>query len=121
MGLEEVQQAADMVKEVADPDALFMMGTAFDDTLEDELRVTVIATGFGTVDNPVPQKEGEQPVQAQAQAQGRPNPQAAAEDKPKFVPAGVGPITPPKPLSESAAEQVEDDPFDDIFKIFNKR
>ena len=32
MGLEEVQQAADMVKEVADPDALFMMGTAFDDT-----------------------------------------------------------------------------------------
>lgn len=121
MGLEEVQQAADMVKEVADPDALFMMGTAFDDTLEDELRVTVIATGFGTVDNPVPQKEGEQPVQAQAQAQGRPKPQAAAEDKPKFVPAGVGPITPPKPLSESAAEQVEDDPFDDIFKIFNKR
>ena len=121
MGLEEVQQAADMVKEVADPDALFMMGTAFDDTLEDELRVTVIATGFGAVDNPVPQKEGEQPVQAQAQAQGRPKPQAAAEDKPKFVPAGVGPITPPKPLSESTAEQVEDDPFDDIFKIFNKR
>ncbi|MBD5118339.1 MAG: cell division protein FtsZ [Clostridiales bacterium] len=117
MGLEEVEQAAEMVKQVADPDALFMMGTAFDDTLEDELRVTVIATGFGEVDNPVPEKEGEQPAQAAAQAQ----PQAAAEDKPKFVPAGVGPITPPKPLSESTAEQVEDDPFDDIFRIFNKR
>jgi len=117
MGLEEVEQAAEMVKQVADPDALFMMGTAFDDTLEDELRVTVIATGFGTVDNPVPAKEEEQATQAQAQAK----PQAAAEDKPKCVPAGVGPITPPKPLSETAAEPVEDDPFDDIFRIFNKR
>ena len=62
MGLEEVEQAAEMVKQVADPDALFMMGTAFDDTLEDELRVTVIATGFGAVDNPVPEKEGEKPA-----------------------------------------------------------
>ena len=31
------------------------------------------------------------------------------------------PITPPRPLSETAAEPVEDDPFDDIFRIFNKR
>ncbi len=116
MGLEEVEQAAEMVKQVADPDALFMMGTAFDDTLEDELRVTVIATGFGTVDNPVPSKEEEQISQPQTKAQPR-----AAEDKPKCVPAGVGPITPPRPLSETAAEPVEDDPFDDIFRIFNKR
>lgn len=115
MGLEEVEQAAEMVKQVADPDALFIMGTAFDDTLEDELRVTVIATGFGAIDNPVPEKEGEQPVQAKAR------PKAPAEDKPKCVPAGVGPVMPPKPLSETAAEQVEADPFDDIFRIFNKR
>ncbi len=123
MGLEEVEQAAEMVKQVADPDALFMMGTAFDDTLEDELRVTVIATGFGTVDNPVPAKEGEQPAQPQIQPQAKAQPQQprAAEDRPKCVPAGVGPITPPRPLSETAAEPVEDDPFDDIFRIFNKR
>ena len=114
MGLEEVEQAAEMVKQVADPDALFMMGTAFDDTLEDELRVTVIATGFGTVDNPVPAKEEEAKP---AQKPQRPAP----EDRPKCVPAGVGPITPPRPLSESAAEPVEADPFDDIFRIFNKK
>lgn len=121
MGLEEVEQAAEMVKQVADPDALFMMGTAFDDTLEDELRVTVIATGFGTVDNPVPAEE----EKAQSAQTAAPQPAARAhavpEDKPKCVPAGVGPITPPKPLSETAAEQVEDDPFDDIFRIFHKR
>lgn len=115
MGLEEVEQAAEMVKQVADPDALFMMGTAFDDTLEDELRVTVIATGFGEVDNPVPEKEGEQPIQAAAKDQ------PTAEDRPKCVPAGVGPITPPKPLSESDTEPPEADPFDDIFRIFNRK
>ena len=98
-----------------------MMGTAFDDTLEDELRVTVIATGFGTVDNPVPTgEEKTQSVQTVA-PQPAARPQAVPEDKPKCVPAGVGPITPPKPLLETAAEQVEDDPFDDIFRIFHKR
>ncbi len=120
MGLEEVEQAAEMVKQVADPDALFMMGTAFDDTLEDELRVTVIATGFGAVDNPVPTEEEAQPAKGVG-SQPSARPQVLPEDKPKCVPAGVGPITPPKPLSEAAAEQVEDDPFDDIFRIFHKR
>ena len=114
MGLEEVELAAEMVKQVADPDALFMMGTAFDDTLEDELRVTVIATGFGEVDNPVPGQETAKETAQPAQAPAR-------EDKPDFVPVGVGPVMPPKPLSSAAAEPPEADPFDDIFRIFNKK
>ena len=64
IGLDEVEVAAEMVKEVADPDALFMMGAAFDDSLQDEIRVTVIATGFGGVSNPTPGKEEtEQPTE----------------------------------------------------------
>lgn len=121
MGLEEVELAAEMVKQVADPDALFMMGTAFDDTLEDELRVTVIATGFGEVENPVPHQEEAEPVKSkvtpiQPQAQAAPK-----EDKPDCVPAGVGAVMPPKPLSSLAVEPPEPDPFDDIFRIFNKK
>ena len=119
MGLEEVELAAEMVKQVADPDALFMMGTAFDETLEDELRVTVIATGFGEVENPVPQQEAAEPakvtpIQPQKQAVTR-------EDKPDCVPAGVGAVMPPKPLSSEAMEPPEADPFDDIFRIFNNK
>ncbi len=97
IGLDEVEIAANMVKEVADPDALFMMGAAFDENLEDEIRVTVIATGFGAVSNPAPGKE----------------------DKPACVPEGVtrGPL---EPLAEEP-EKPETDPFDDIFKIFNKK
>ncbi len=46
MDLEEVTAATDMIREVADPDALFIFGAAFDEELEDELVITVIATGF---------------------------------------------------------------------------
>ncbi len=46
MGLEEVEVAANMVKEAADPNALFLFGAAFDDEAEDEMKITVIATGF---------------------------------------------------------------------------
>ena len=94
-----------------------MMGTAFDDTLEDELRVTVIATGFGDVENPVP---GQEETQAEA-AKAAQSQAVQKEDKPDFVPAGVGAVMPPKPLSSTETEPPEADPFDDIFRIFNKK
>jgi len=114
MDLDEVEAAANMVKEVAAEDALFMMGAAFDENLEDELRVTVIATGFGAVANPVPgeeKKEGAAP----------PKKENKGEDKPKIVPPGVGPVVPPVPLPEVEPAEPEHDPFDDIFRIFNKK
>ena len=46
IGLEEVEQAATLVQQAVHPDALTIFGATFDETLEDELRVTVIATGF---------------------------------------------------------------------------
>ena len=46
IGLEEVETAANLVQEAAHPEANIIFGAAFDDTLEDELRVTVIATGL---------------------------------------------------------------------------
>ena len=46
IGLEEVEQAASLVQAEVHPDAVTIFGATFDDTLEDEIRVTVIATGF---------------------------------------------------------------------------
>ena len=51
IGLEEVETAANLVQEAAHPEANIIFGAAFDDTLEDELRVTVIATGFDEVES----------------------------------------------------------------------
>ncbi|MCG7258928.1 MULTISPECIES: cell division protein FtsZ [unclassified Corynebacterium] len=46
LGLLEVSQAADLVEEKADEDVNLIFGTIIDDQLGDEVRVTVIATGF---------------------------------------------------------------------------
>jgi len=46
MGLIEVSEAADTVTEAADSDAIIIFGSVIDDTLDDQVRVTVIATGF---------------------------------------------------------------------------
>ena len=48
IGLEEVEQAATMVQMAAHPDAHIIMGAAIDEEMEDEIKITVIATGFET-------------------------------------------------------------------------
>jgi len=86
MGLEEVELATNLVQEAADPDALFIFGATFDEKLEDEIVVTVIATGFEEAagSNPIPQKRRE------------------------------GKESPSAPVSD-------DDPYQEIFKIFDRK
>ena len=47
VGLEEVDQAASIIAEMAHPDATIIWGAQIDETLEDTIRVTVVATGLG--------------------------------------------------------------------------
>jgi cell division protein FtsZ len=47
IGLFEVNEAAEVVTSAADPNANVIFGAVIDDSLRDEVRVTVIATGFG--------------------------------------------------------------------------
>ncbi|NLM39725.1 MAG: cell division protein FtsZ [Firmicutes bacterium] len=46
LGLFEVNEAAEIVAEAADPEANIIFGAVIDDSMQDELRITVIATGF---------------------------------------------------------------------------
>ncbi|HEV7975939.1 cell division protein FtsZ, partial [Amycolatopsis sp.] len=46
LGLFEINEAASLVQESAHPDANIIFGTIIDDSLGDEVRVTVIAAGF---------------------------------------------------------------------------
>ena len=46
IGLDDVETAASMITQSAHPDANSIWGTAFDENLSDEMRVTVVATGF---------------------------------------------------------------------------
>nr|WP_207727036.1 cell division protein FtsZ [Anaerosolibacter carboniphilus] len=46
LGLFEVNEAAELVAQAADPDANIIFGAVIDEDLKDEIRITVIATGF---------------------------------------------------------------------------
>src|SRR5438094_683453 len=45
--LQEVQRAAEIVRAAADPGANIIFGVVRDDTMAGEIKITVIATGFG--------------------------------------------------------------------------
>lgn len=119
MGLEDVEAAANLVQAAAHPDANIIFGATFDETMDDEIRVTVIATGFD--DGPVKKAAETAPavepaVKAEPKAEAPVSQglftaaaeKAAAEKQPE-----------PEKIPDPAAE--DEDPFDSIFKIFNSK
>lgn len=93
IGLEDVEEAATLVQEAAHPDANIIFGATFDETMDDEIRVTVIATRFDDGPKSAPKTEEKKGMYTEASAQ------------------AAKPVEPAKD---------EKDPFEDIFNIFNK-
>lgn len=58
MTLYEVNQAADLIRETADPNANLIFGAVVDESMGDTLRITVIATGFGQIRTARPARFG---------------------------------------------------------------
>lgn len=48
LGLFEVNEAADLIRQSVDQDANIIFGAGIDENLQDEIKITVIATGFDT-------------------------------------------------------------------------
>lgn len=46
LGLYEINQAASIIRETAHPDVNLIFGAVIDESMQDEVRITVIATGF---------------------------------------------------------------------------
>ena len=46
LGIQEINDAADLVANAVDPEANIIFGTVVDESLGDQVRITVIATGF---------------------------------------------------------------------------
>ena len=90
VGLDDVENAASIVMEAANPEANIIFGATFSDEFEDEMRVTVIATGFDEK-----KKTENKGLYSSARA-AKPGEAAAAEAK------------------------TDIDDIDEIFKIFNK-
>ena len=83
VGLEDVDVASSLIAAEAAPDANVIWGVNFDNELEDEMRITIIATGF---DN---QKSMARPAAAAPVA--APAPEAAPAEAPKAAPKTEAP------------------------------
>lgn len=111
IGLEDVETAAGLITQSAHPDANIIWGTAFDENLSDEMRVTVVATGF---DNKT--------------AEGLRNSLNTSAAAPASTPSAVfsSDGTAPGSVKPAAAKAVEEDNsdnryYDDLLAILNKR
>jgi cell division protein FtsZ len=91
LGLFEVNEAADVITQAAHAEANIIFGAVIDDSLGDEVKVTVIAAGFDKFEGPVEQ-------------------QGAFVSRPAEEPADGPRAVPDRPLIE------EDDEEDDVFR-----
>ena len=117
IGLEEVEQAASLVQDAVHPDAVTIFGATFDESLEDEIRVTVIATGFA--EN---QPQEAQPAAAQQPAAPAAQPAAAAQPAPQqpAVSQQAQQLNESVDQEARAARESIDRAYEDIFRIFSK-
>jgi len=104
IGLDDVEAAASLVQEAAHPDANIIFGASFDEDMDDEIRVVVIATRFD--DNAVTPNFSDRKREVFTDP-------FANNDLDAALRAAVEPLPPPPPQ--------EEDPFDTIFKIFNSK
>ena len=87
VGLEDVDVASNLIANEASPDANVIWGVTFDNELEDEMRITIIATGFdnnqSNVRKPVAPVAAPAPVEAPAARPAAPKTEPIKREKPK--------------------------------------
>ncbi|MBQ1413874.1 MAG: cell division protein FtsZ, partial [Clostridia bacterium] len=108
INLEEVDIASTMITKAAHPDATIIWGAAFDENMDDEMRVTVIATGFSIDSEKAEQTAA--PVNA---------PKTAAPVKKSAQPSRTNPSAPAG--TGSTINEKNDDDYFDIMQIFGGR
>ncbi len=111
LGIQEINDAADLVASNVDPDANIIFGTVVDESLGDQVRVTVIAAGFneGNVQQMLPTFSIERPEPAQAPAPAQRGSRSAAQ-KPAYAPAQPAAASAPAP--SRAPQSSNDKEFD---------
>ncbi|MBQ2604314.1 MAG: cell division protein FtsZ [Acutalibacteraceae bacterium] len=118
IGLDEIEIASSMITEQADEDANIIWGAVLDDSLEDEIRVTVIATGFGDEDG-----TNRKPVSRTVAAVSKPKPAFSKESttntQPKRQTVEVNRNeNKPAPAPKKVENPDDEDTFFEIMKIF---
>jgi cell division protein FtsZ len=98
LGLFEVNEAADIITQAAHPEANIIFGAVIDDSLGDEVKVTVIAAGFDKYETP--------------EDEVAPAPRAATPETPRAPEADTARRA---PVIEASPEPLVDDEPDEVF------
>lgn len=122
LSLFEVNEAAAIIKESAHPEVNLIFGAQIDENMGDELRITVIATGFEQSRartkmeaqlqprQPVQRPVVQQPPQQQQQPQPRPAQPTNAPQEQPYAPPQPRPAQPP--MQDVAARVYDEDDID---------
>ncbi len=120
----DADHVSQMIQQAVDEEAIIFWGIVYDETLENEMRVTVIATGFdresGAVSvsesaaKPAPNSTGA----ASGVKAAKPEEPAAAKTSPFETPVRKETVKEQAPAS--SAGSVDDLDFDSLLSIFNK-
>ena len=104
LGIQEINDAADLVAQNVDPDATIIFGTVVDESLGDQVRVTVIATGFNDANVQQPLPTMTMPSSRPAARAAAPAPAPAPVPSPAPAPAPSMPINVSRPQASSSNE-----------------
>ena len=80
IGLDEIDSAVAMITSEAQPDATIIFGAAFDTSLEDEMKITLVATGFDADKKGTDVRRQMQQAEAQQKAASSETPSSEAEN-----------------------------------------
>ena len=106
ISLDEVETASSMISSEAHPDATIIWGATIDNSLEDTIKVTVIATGFRT------EESAKRPASAASVT--------APAETPVVKPAAERPVKAPIVAEDKEDALVSDSDFDDLMSILRK-
>ena len=96
MTLHEITEVAEAVAEAAEPDATLIFGAVVNDALDDNLTVTLVATGFDATNEDV--------LQAQVEATMKPKRQAEPKAADSGLSVGEPPVFEPRPRESRESE-----------------
>ena len=103
---EDVDTATKMITDTAADDVEFIFGTAFKEDMQDEMRITVIAAGFG------------EPKSVITPVQEKPVVSSPVVDE---APVVKTPVQKSSPISSSISSSSDEDDLDAIFKILDNK
>ncbi len=118
IGLDEVEIASSMIASEAAPDAYIIWGSALDSSLEDEIRVTVIATGLDAGSETAKPSVGSAKISSgSTKSAEKAEDKKTDADQTDNVQNRETDNSPPDPIGEGVISESD---FDDIMKILRK-